>query len=469
MRLLFILNEAAPLYKLGGLGDVGSGLSQALLAAGVDIRLCLPYHPQIKVSDRHLVATGEAIFAAEPLTYQVYLTYLPGSAVPIYLIAEARYLAVTSDALDKDVAKAAVFCLCLADFLSRFSAWKPQLLHLHDWHTALLPLLLKHRYDLNLPSLLTIHNHRYFGQAPLSLLHDLNLNPDLCQVLTWDGQDQTLNLLLEGVIHADAVTTVSPTYRQELLQEPGVLFDALRTKVGRFYAVLNGLDYHTWDPQTDPHIDRRYTTATAPVAKSANKQALCRRLGLAVISSTPLIVFIGRLDPQQKGLSLLLQGFQTNRFPPPKAQFILLGTGDPQLERALHQAADRLPTVHLATRYDEALAHQLYAAADIIIIPSSYEPCGLIQLIAQRYGTLPVAHAVGGLIDTIKPPTTGFLYTPNTLDQLLSALDQALSYLHSPSETQFYTALMSLELSWKAATPIYIDLYTATISGDMKG
>jgi starch synthase len=272
---------------------------------------------------------------------------------------------------------------------------------------------------------------------------------------------------MEGMLHADGINTVSPQYAKEILT--GEFGQHLETVIAdhhlTIHGILNGLNTADFDPQTDRHLFQNYHSASFAVGKSANKLGLQAELGLAQGANYLVISYIGRVDANQKGIQLIIEAIRRRQLPSSDQQFIFLGTGDQKLERELHELTDRQFNLRVVTRYDDQLARRIYAASDLLIIPSKFEPCGLIQMIANRYGALPVARATGGLVDTIKDGLNGFLFPDYTCDSMLAALDRAVKAVKNVSQakTMIQTA-MSLDFSWDQAAAKYHRLYQQIIN-----
>lgn len=469
MTILFPINEIAPLYKLGGLGDVGRSLPLALTRLGLDVRLIIPFHPELKtqIKQKLLVCRSQLIYNHQKLSFSLYLTQLPGTFIPIYLIDEPNYISTPSSVDDHYPDKYAVFCLAICTLLAHDSVFQScNLVHCHDWHTALIPLLIKHQFKLPLKTILTIHNLAYQGDTSQPLLARLGLNPATCQsLLTLTPSSHNLNPLLQGILHADHLTTVSPTYAQEILTPSyGCSLDQfLESKRHSLTGILNGIDLNFFNPLTDPLIDTHYSNQNLFSGKLSNKQALFHSLSLPE-NKQPLVAYIGRIDPKQKGIDLICQYLKSrSEFPP--HPFIFLGTGDPQFETNLKQLAQTQKSVRIFTQFNEPLAHKLYAAADMLLIPSTYEPCGLIQMIAMRYGTIPIAHATGGLKDSITHQQTGFLYTPNLYPHLKTALNQGFRlFTQKPLWQSMVHRAMAVDFSWDRSALSYQKLYFQLLS-----
>lgn len=463
MKILFAVDEAFPLYKIGGLGDVGGSLPPALRPLGLDVRIALPFHPEIQLKQAHKVVNQFSLeYTHQQLEVSVIETLLPQTDVPVYLFKEDRYLSEHTDASDNHADKFSLFSDAVCHWLVESQTFKPDLIHLHDWHTALIPVILKHKYHTTITSLLTIHNLAYQGNTSTPIVQHLGLPHDACQILQMDAADNTINILLEGILHADHVSTVSPTYATEILtHEYGEQIDEIISiKSGSITGILNGIDLSVWNPETDTAIRQTYSAARVDEAKIANQNALLQACNLER-GTGPIIGYVGRVDGHQKGIELIIQALINHQLTPDDSRFIFLGTGDPHLEQQLSEAAQgQEETVHMALRYDEELAHQIYAAADLVVIPSKYEPCGLVQMMAMRYGSLPVARATGGLIDTIQHQHNGFLFTDYTTTAFVECLVDAVNTIQDQDvRATMRRDAMKQDFSWDASARLYQQLY----------
>ena len=339
--------------------------------------------------------------------------------------------------------------------LARVAARLPgyEVIHCNDWPTALAPIFTK------VPTLLTIHNLAFQGNFARAWLERLGIGQESfsTQQLEFHGQ---MSFLKAGLVNAGALTTVSPTYAREIqTEEYGCGMDGLlRQRRAALTGILNGIDTAEWNPATDPHLAARYD-ATTIEQKLLNKDALQRRLNLEMDRGIPLIGFVGRLT-HQKGVDLIAAAIAELADLP--AQFALLGKGEAHLERALATAASRHPgRVAVATGFDEGLAHLIEAGADLFLMPSRFEPCGLNQMYSQRYGTPPVARATGGLADTILDGETGFLFERAETSALTAAVRRAVAAWREPGRwREMQGAAMRRDFSWAAAARRYADLYS---------
>jgi starch synthase len=476
LRVLFVAAEAEPFVKIGGLGDVAGSLPLAvrlippseLEGRQIDARLIIPYHPVIS---RENFKTEKVISFFVPtlsgrIKADVYQTMLQG--MPVYLVdgrpvREAK--SVYSQTTMQDGEKFIFFCKAVLEFSSLFS-WAPQILHVNDWHTAVIPYLLKsspEKYPAlsSTRTMLTIHNLPFMGAGIEKSLKKFGIKPLENPALPHWSRFFPLPMGLSAV---DRITAVSPHYTSELFTEGfGCgLQDFLETIRPKISGVLNGIDTHTWNPAADPLIAHPFSKDNL-AARAGNRETLIREFQFDPDPAIPLLTFIGRMDIQ-KGIDLLLEALPGMSDQPWQA--VIIGTGSEELENKCRNLEARYPDrLRTVIRFDSALSHRLYAGADMIIIPSRYEPCGLVQMIAMRYGCVPVASAVGGLVDTIidrpdKEGTTGFLFTPPLAISLKTALSRAMtSYSHKSHWKRIQSNGMNKDFSWTASAREYTQIY----------
>ncbi len=476
IRVLFFAAEAEPFIKVGGLGDVAGSLPLALRSIPqsesdgkqIDVRLIIPYHPIIsrETFKTSLIERFPVQARSGRINAAIYQTILEG--IPVYLIDGAPVRAVKTVYGQKpllDGEKFLFFCKAALEFCGR-SAWKPVILHLNDWHTAVIPYLLKTQPQgypdlFNTRTILTIHNLPFMGAGIEESLHKYGIPPsENIDLPTWSRSF----LLPMGLSTANRVTTVSPNYSSELFTEgfgcglQGFL-ETIRSKIS---GILNGIDTQVWDPSTDRLISVPFS-ADALSARSRNREALIQEFKLDPDPAIPLLTFIGRMDIQ-KGVDLLLESLPAMIDQPWQA--IIIGAGSEELENKCRDLEAKHPDrVRAVIRYDADLSHRLYAGSDMIVIPSRYEPCGLVQMIAMRYGCIPVASAVGGLVDTItdhpeKEESTGFLFSPPQSLSLKTALIRAITtYSQTRTWKKMQLNGMRKDFSWKASALEYARLY----------
>lgn len=475
LKLLMVASEAAPFAKTGGLADVVGSLPPALHALGHDVRLIMPWYRSVRQVAGELPATP---FKLADLVGQTtrQASYRSGAlrGVPVYFIEApdfydrpGLYGEAGTDYPD-NAERFGLLCRAALE-LTRQLGFAPDVIHAHDWQAALAPVFLHQRrsrgtFFAGTGSLFSIHNLGYQGIFPLASATTLGLDQAM---LTTDGLEYhgKISLLKGGIRYADQVNTVSPTYCREIqTAEQGMGLDGLlRSRGERLHGLLNGLDGSLWSPANDRSLPRTYTAAH-PAGKAECKRALQQELGLQAAPATPLAAMVTRLDPQ-KGIDLVLESW--DRLLRRNLQLVILGSGQPDLERRLAAAAAYYPgQVSVQLGFDDALSRRIYAGSDLFLMPSRYEPCGLGQLIALRYGTVPLVHATGGLADTIIDPQSsadranGFVFHAYRHDSLLQGLDRALAAYGEPTGWQRLVQRgMTQDFSWSRAAGQYVDLY----------
>ena len=461
MRILFATPECAPLTKTGGLGDVSAALPAALRASGLEVRTLLPGYAEVLSG-----ASGLTEVARLPvLGFDVRLLdagpLLVVDCPTLYRRDGGPYQDRSGEDWGDNALRFAVLSKTASVLAGAASplAWRPDCLHCNDWPAALAAAYLAFDANAKASSLVTVHNLAFQGNFDAALLARLGL-PE--QSFTLEGLEfhGKLSFLKAGLAYADAISTVSPSYAREIQGEAlGRGLDGLlRRRRESLTGILNGIDTALWDPADDPLLTARYDADRLEV-KALNKQALQFRLRLKVDSAVPLLGVVSRLT-HQKGSDLLAEAIDDLVSLP--AQVAILGQGEPRMEKALRAAAERYPgKVSLATAFDEGLAHLIEAGADIFLMPSRYEPCGLTQMYSQRYGTPPVACATGGLIDTIEDGETGFLFSPPHANGLLEAVRRAVDCWRDASRwREMQRRGMQRDFSWCAAARQYAALYS---------
>lgn len=473
LNILFLAAEADPFIKVGGLGDVAGSLPRALRAlppevrgdTTVDVRLVLPLHNAIRQD-----AFGFHPLAIFPLHHgnsDIQVQVLEGRVedLPVYLIGGDPIQAsgsVYSSNPGLDAEKYAFFSLAALE-LARQIGWKPQIIHVNDWHTALAAYaLLQDRREGGpgaAASVLTIHNLPYMGPDVSALLEGYGLPLTQTGLPDWARR---LPLPL-GLWAADAIVAVSPSYAQEILTpEFGCgLQDYIHARGAAVTGILNGLDVDSFNPALDLALGVNYGLPTLE-KRAANKTALQIRVGWEADPEMPLLAVVSRMD-RQKGIDLIPPALRRVRAIP--WQIVILGTGDPRLEGSIRRLQDEFPgRVHAEFMYDAGLARQIYAGADLFLMPSRYEPCGLSQMIAMRYGCIPLASAVGGLKDTVNRET-GFLFSPPTAARLGTAIKNALKVITNPPARQaMQRAGMARDFSWANSARDYLGIYQRLVS-----
>ncbi len=476
LKVLFVASEMAPLIKTGGLADVAGGLPAALAALGVDVRVLIPaYHD---LASPRKSWKPESRFSPPPGMADCQLHIVPAKVlgVPVWLLDSPGFSDRPGnpylDEGGRDWPDNAQRFNRLCRVAARLAAgraglsWKPDLVHANDWQTGLIPVwMLLERVAQ--PVLFTIHNLQYRGDFPPGILNELGLPFWLHHADALEFYGQT-SLIKGGLVFADALSTVSPTYAEEI-QTPALgegLDGLLRHRRAVLHGVLNGIDTALWDPVGDPHLPAHYD-ADDLTGKAAIKRALQAEMGLTVQADIPLLGFIARLVPQ-KGIDLILDILpELVRLP---VQLAFLGSGMPELEARLQQACAQLPG-YVACRigFDERLAHRIEAGCDLFLMPSRFEPCGLNQLYSLRYGTPPIVHRCGGLADSVIDTTpatlaagtaTGFQFAPATASSLLDTVRRALNYYKQKDQWhKLVHAAMAQDFSWTNSARLYHTIY----------
>ncbi|MBT2969496.1 MAG: starch synthase [gamma proteobacterium symbiont of Ctena orbiculata] len=481
MKILFASSEATPLIKTGGLADVAGSLPVALDHIGQDCRLILPGYPDVleKADDLQSLATLE--IPGE--TSAVHL--LQGSSgphkVPLYVVDAPRrfnrpgnpYLSPEGTNWPDNPERFSLFCRAVAELaMNRIGIdWRPDVVHANDWQTGLIAPLLSDETDRP-ATLFTIHNLAYQGLFDHATFLRLGLPDHLWSYHHLEFHDQ-LSFIKGGIALSDRVNTVSPTYANEVkTAEFGYGLEGLLShRKDHFSGVLNGIDYHEWDPLTDRHISAPYSIERF-AEKRNNKLALQREYGLPEDEHIQLFGYIGRLV-DQKGVDLILQvlpGIMDSG-----AQMVMLGSGNKDLEHALEKISNRYHSrVGVYIGYDEGLSHRIEAGCDCFIMPSRFEPCGLNQMYSLRYGTIPIVRRTGGLADTVIDATpstlaqgsaTGFVFDNADGESLWGAVEHAINfYRRSQTDWEILARTgMQQDFSWEASAQHYLELYQTAL------
>jgi starch synthase len=475
LKILFASAEAAPLARTGGLGDVLGALPAYLRQAGLDARVILPLYKPIKEKYRDKLRFRRwSMIRLGWRTLYSGLLSLELNGVPFYFIDNDYYFGYDAIYLDDtfDIERFSFFQRAVLEALGQPMDFTPDVLHLNDWHTGMVPCLLAahfrpYGHHLAVRTVLTIHNLRYQGVSSRERIADLMDLPD--PYMTDQGilQDGRPNFLKAGIVFADWITTVSPGYAGEIMTETygEGMHRLLQSQAHKISGLLNGIDTREYDPAGDPLIAANYDRTSRKHGKAACKAALQQELGLDRRSSVPLAGMASRLT-DQKGIDLLLDIL--DELLAEDLQLVILGSGEAKYEQALTLAAARHPG-RLAVRiaFDAALSHRIYAGADLFLMPSRFEPCGLSQMIAMRYGTLPVVRATGGLKDTVRAGDpaagsgNGFLFANNSAREFLSAIETAAAlYRNNPPFWQkMVDTAMAGDYSWDSSAAGYLRIY----------
>ncbi|MFO1093199.1 MAG: glycogen synthase GlgA [Planctomycetaceae bacterium] len=484
MKILLASSEAVPFAKTGGLADVATGLAKALQDLHHDVTLVIPYHRQ-QVSPSLLVERTSTVLsvpiADRLVAASVCRSRIPGSEVEVLLIDQPQYFdrpaLYTAGGVDySDNCERFVFFSRAVLEAARATDLRPDIVHANDWQTALIPPLLAIEYRsrpefARTGAILTIHNMAFQGRY---WQWDMRLTGLDWKYFNWRQLEfwGDLNLLKGGIVFSDVITTVSPTYAREICTpEFGWGLDSVLQERGSdLVGILNGVDVAEWDPATDPCLPQRYGIGDWPRGKAACKAHLQARFGLHADPKAPLLSMITRLT-DQKGLDLVAAGLP--ELLREGIQVAFLGTGEQRYEGFVREAASMHPRqVAAVVGFDESLAHQLEAAADIYLMPSKFEPCGLNQQYSMRYGTPPIVHSVGGLADSVVDPSqangrpaTGFVFDRYDPGVFLWKTREALRTFHDrPAWERIVTNGMQRDCSWRASAAQYVAQYERALA-----
>lgn len=476
LSILFVASECFPLIKTGGLADVVGALPLALEKTGLDVTVFLPGFTKVLAGLQNKTTyaklkdvagqKGKLIIGETSTGVSVIALDAPH----LFEFDGNPYLDAQGQDRDGNGEKFAAFSKIGAEIARGEIGRKSfDVLHAHDWQAGLSAAYLKASGDTRIKTVLTIHNLAFQGLFPTSLLPDLKLPSEFYGPDGLEYWDQ-VSFLKAGVAYSDHITTVSPTYALEIQSDEGGMGfgGMLRAKAGALSGILNGIDLEVWDPANDPEIKQAFS-AKSPGGKAANKRDLQKFLNLRQDATGPLFTVISRLTTQ-KGLDLLAN--MTDYIVACGGQLALLGSGDAAIENAFIAAANKHPTeISVTIGYDEPFAHRLQAGADAIFIPSRFEPCGLTQLCAMRYGTVPIVGRVGGLNDTVidaspmalaSAVSTGVQFSPINAHMLYSAISRTFELFASQSVwSQMVKNCLNQNVGWAASAADYRDLYAS--------
>ncbi len=469
MRVLFVTSEIATLYKRGGLGDVSYALPVALSKIGVQVALVMPYYEKANIANVTGVGQLAMDYDRRRELLFVFQTVLPGTKIPVYLFRHPRLNQYDADHITDTFAFYSKAVAELYRASVHVLGGPYDIIHCNDWHTALVPMLLGEsnklsgeKETLNAQSartIITIHNLLYQGESGLGIALRLGVTKGRFHVFNTPLGD-AVRLLREGLEYADVITTVSPTYAKEISRRgaPNSTRALLAKRRGDLVGILNGIDHSLWDPNHDEFLPTMYGRRTVDAGKRAVKRYLQKAVGLPD-SQVPLFGFVGRLEERQKGTDLIARAVAA--LDPSLYQLVLLGTGHKKEVHRFENLTKKYPNIAFVHTFDERLARRIYAGSDFMLVPSKFEPCGLTQMIAMRYGTIPIVRKTGGLADTVVDGQSGFVFGPYTTKALVVAMNRARDlYAGDPAKlSAMMGRVMNKDFSWTVSARKYKALY----------
>lgn len=451
MKILFVATEAAPIAKVGGMGDVVGTLTPILRKMGHDVRILIPYYgflpDKVEIPEK-TIWQGSAMFQ----TFDIFETVLPETDVPLYLLGHAAFSPRRVYQGEDEPWRFTFFANGAAQFALNY--WQPDVIHCHDWHTGMIPVWMHQNEDIK--TVFTIHNLAYQGPARSQL-----------EELTWcPPYMQEANTMAGAIQFADCVNTVSPTYAQQI-QTPEYgegLNHLLALKKDKIVGIINGIDTEQYNPATDSHLDQPFSIDTLE-QRVTNKIALQEQVGLEINSGAFLVSMVTRLV-EQKGLDIVLPILE-QYLKYTGDQFLVLGIGEERYESQLRELGERYSgRMSVQLLYNDGLSRRIYAGSDAFLMPSRFEPCGISQMMAMRYGCVPIVRQTGGLVDTvshhnpIEKTGTGYCFSLyESLDLYTSLIRASESYLYRESWLELQKRGMSQDFSWQRSAEKYVQLY----------
>jgi starch synthase len=465
VKILLVAAEASPLVKVGGLADVVGSLPKALNKLGHDVRVMLPQYGIIDLAKYNLSPV------ISNFDVQIFHTKKPAALgmtdlydeLKIYLVGNKEFFGSKNVYGGNEAKRFFFFDRAAVEAMSKIN-WQPDIIHCHDWHTALIPMWLK-KINWNGGLIFTIHNLAYQGSFDNLFLSASGLDQD------WhkrpeDIPEPPLNFMSQGIIWADMITTVSENYAREVVNpECGMGLDTLlHYRRDKFVGIINGIDYEEYNPSTDHFIAANFDSSSLG-SRVINKLTLQKQLGLPEDIDTPVIGMVSRLD-EQKGFDIVIDSIAL-LFEKTQAQLVIVGQGKEQYHSLLKKAAIKYPhRLAVSIGFNEALGHLVYAGCDMFLMPSCFEPCGLGQLIAMRYGAIPVVRHTGGLVDTVEDLSAdlgngnGFVFRGYNVKSMLDAVKRAVdTYKEKESWQRVMRRIMSLDFSWQNSARKYEAVY----------
>ena len=443
IKVLFVSAELTPIIKVGGLADVAESLPK-FLSKYIDIEIVIPKYKAIKEEVPFIQNTNVRIHYID---------------IPSYFSQRDNIYGYSDDSI-----RFAAFSRKVVDCILNNQFGKVDIIHVNDYHTSFIPLLIKDSGIENIKTILTIHNLgiAYQGRYSIDILETLKLKHE-CQCILDDKKNHEINPLKQGILHADIITTVSPTYAKEILTpEYGAKLEKfLNKRKDSLYGILNGIDYSIFNPETDNKLYANYNTSNYKDGKFRNKRLLLDEIRLNFNLDFILCSFISRLD-YQKGIDILIESIQ--KLENKNINFLILGTGSKEFEEQLKELEIEDRNMFSEIIFDPVMAQRIYAASDILIIPSRYEPSGLTQMIAMKYGTLPLVRATGGLKDSVNDMIDGFCFEDYSSDSLSKTINKAVSLFKKDKWDKMIKNAMNKDFSWDKSSLEYLNLYKKLIN-----
>jgi starch synthase len=460
MHILFVTTEVAGIFKIGGLADVSLSLPVALSKEGVHVTVTLPFYTSISPSGIKGVGELAVDFAGKREIVFLFEKKLETEGPRLLLFRHPRLNDYHAHPMSDTFAFYSKVISTFYQYSSLVSKMPFDIVHCHDWHTAVIPLLLgevnkvHHQKETlqskSVKTIVTIHNLLYHGVAQDSIIADLSAPRDVFHI-----NDKKVSFLREGFEYADCITTVSPTYAMEIISAAhhDSIGDVLQRRKDRVTGILNGIDPELWKPS--------FTSHTAATIKPKLKSALQKEVGLPP-EAVPLYGFVGRIEPHQKGIDIVIGALEALLDQTPM-QVVILGTGEETSERLLSELSKKHKSkLAFINAFDEKQAIRIYAASDILLVPSKFEPCGLTQMIAMRYGTIPLVRKTGGLADSVHDGVTGLVFDGYSVSDLTEAIKRAQKIWLGDSESwqKLMQNVMKEDFSWGKSAKEYLELYS---------
>lgn len=477
MNILFVTTEVAGIFKIGGLADVSAALPVALSKSGNHVLVLLPYYDDAKVADPKKICDMPVIYAGREEVVQIFSQKLSMSGATLLLVRHPKLSRYGGTPIEDTFAFYSVVAASLCIDSERIFGEVIDIVHCHDWHTAIIPLLLQVKYKHHRPSqqsklkkpktIITIHNLMYRGVVDNVIIKRIGAPRSLFHMTT-SATKKTASLLREGIEYADMVTTVSPTYAKEIVSVRPIdgMSRSLIRKKGQIIGILNGIDTDIWNPSTDQDLPEKFGYTTVATGKPICKNDLLKSVGLST-GKTFLLGFVGRIEPRQKGIDLVMSAFKQVENDK-NIKLIILGTGEKNTEEDLKKMANKYPSrIVFLNYFDDKKAHEIYAASDALLVPSKFEPCGLTQLIAMRYGSVPIVRKTGGLADSVEDGVTGYVFNEYSGDALAGAIMSAYAtWSENPQKwRKIIHSAMHADFSWERSAKKYTDFYAQLASG----